>query len=166
MDSRKVLAVLIALAFAGVLCAGGPVKSLKYGRIGPGFAPMSRGSVIQVPVVPELDAWNSTTGCLSFDGIDDQVGISQTGLPSGTSPLTAMAWVKNEDVAQSSVRTILGWGSSDISRACVMAFWTSPYGFSAIFSGTNIFTDTLATASWAHYAITVPSGGLVGSVSI
>ena len=96
--------------------------------------------------------WGSRAG--SFDGTDDYVSGSTSGLPSGSSPRTLSAWVKAGSGTQSRAILQYGTGSASSFQLSIDSSNRAAVGSS---NGTITGTSSLSDGRW-HYVVGVYEG--------
>lgn len=88
----------------------------------------------------------------SFDGTDDEITISDTGLPTGTQSRTVAAWVNPSSVSGNHVPVFYGNGATNDAFYIVQKatnFCIGQWG-----GGDNCGTTVIATSTWYHVALT------------
>lgn len=126
------------------------------------------------PVVTRTP-WNDNPNCLylssdayAYVGSYNSFPAGIADFPSGNNARTLMLWLKDEDVSSSTLKAIMSYGTNVYQNEFVLGFYGNNI---ALDLGYNMYRSGLKRPcsranSWKHLAITLGSGGNLGSVKI
>jgi len=118
------------------------------------------GSLIGDPDGPTWVERGRLKGALYFDGDDDYVNIDGYKGVSGANPFTVAAWIRTRANA-----SIVNWGTNANGQR--MSFRLNNNTLRFEFGGGNVIATTVVTdGEWHHVAMTVPSNGTLGDVTL